>query len=238
MGFWYNKKDDEKIANLSSTNWHECNSKFEFNELGFTSDDGFYLVVANAIKFSDVNKMGEKDFTLDEQLIKFKVARKDYTKRDFKTKQDIQVVQSRTEKWLCQVLEELDATKRYKGFLHMQDGNFLDNFLTGKDMDGKDILPETLSWMKSSYQLLEEVEVDKVVNELLTMPAAKSYGGFSKGQSEKEKLNDRLSIFESLATAVWVEKGEAVTFKFVVDQLALGSEKAVYFLQCFEKLVA
>lgn len=235
MSFWYNKKDDEKVANLSCTDWSEVNSKFEFDELGFTSDDTFYLIVANATKFSDCLKMGEKDFSLTEQLIKFKIARKDYTKKDWKTKQDVNITQSRTEKWLCQTLDALDGTKRYKGFLHLQDGNFIDNFLTGKDSDGKEIPSDTLQWMATSYKSLEEIEEEKITSDLLSMPVTKSYGGYSKGQTEKERLTDKVSFAKEMMKDIWDINDSQSVFKVLVDALQEGDDKAVYFLQVLEK---
>lgn len=237
MGFWYNKKDDEKAANLSCTNWEEVNSKIEFTELGFTSDDTFYLIVANATKFSDCIKMGEKDFTLTEQLVKFKVAKKDYVKKDWKTKADTNIVQSRVEKWICKIFDNLNAELRYQGFLHLQDGNFIENFLTGKDQDGKEIPAETLKWMATSYEKLEEVEEKLITSDLLNMPTYKSSGGFSRGQSEKEKIEDRLKILETLVKDTWGINEEDAKFTYLVKSLLEGDDKAIYFLQVFEKLV-
>lgn len=191
MPFWYNKKDEEKVATLSCTNWEEVNSKVTYEELGYMSDDDFYYLIGLTSKFTDCKKRGENDFSLTDEITRVKVARRNYTKKDWNTKKDVQVKQSRVEKWVCKILDSLDADKRYKGFIDLQDGNYLDNLLSEKDSDGKELPSGFLETMSSSYRQLNETPESKITSDLLEVPKYKSFGGYSKGQSEKEKLEDR-----------------------------------------------
>ncbi|NJN09247.1 MAG: hypothetical protein HC836_40305 [Richelia sp. RM2_1_2] len=237
MGFWYNKKDDAKIASLSSTDWSEINSKIEFSELGFTSDDGFYLLVANAIRFTDVQKMGEKDFKIDNEIIQFKIARKDYDKKDFKTKQTVNIKQSRIEKWLCYELEKLDATKRYCGFIHLQDGNWADNVTTGKDSEGKELSEDIRDMFAKEYRKFEVVETAKIEDSLLTMPAGYSSGGYSKAETQAEKIKANYAFIEQEARKMWKFPEDASCISHLVSLLEKADDEAAYFLQVIEKIL-
>ncbi|MGB3650866.1 MAG: hypothetical protein WBA41_06600 [Rivularia sp. (in: cyanobacteria)] len=237
MSFWYNKKDDAKIATLACNDWLESNSKVEFNELGFTSDDTFYLIVADATKFTDVLKMGDKDFKISNEIVQFKVARKNYVKKDWKTKADVSITQSRVEEFVCSIFDNLNSELRYKGFINLQDGNYLNNLLTGKAVDGQIIPENMLEMMKSTYLLFEEIEESKITNDLLSMPASKGFSSYSKGQTEAEKIKDRVAFVDSQIKEVWEAENIESGFLFLVNSLMKGDDKAVYFMQVLEKLL-
>lgn len=231
MSFWYNKKDDAKLANLACSEWKEVNSKIEFDELGFARDESFYYIYSKVNRFTDVMKMGDKDFKIGKELVTFKIARKDYTKKDWKTKVDVQVPQSRVEKWVCSVFDVLDATKRYKGFLDLQDGNYLDTLLSGRSPEGKELQPEFLEMMQSTYRDFKETESKEIGDDLIVVPAGYSGSSYSKGQTEIEKIKDRIAILETHAKKIFEIEDNKDAISFLAEQLQSGNDKASYFLQ-------
>lgn len=200
--FWYNApKDGSKYASLGCNSWAEVNSKVEFKELGFCSDDDFYYVFTYATKFTDVGKIGDKDFKLEPQLLTFKVARKDYQKWDSKEKKQVPAQQSRVEKWVCKIFSSLEQGSIYKGEIHLQDCGLIDAFITGIDSSGKPVDPLSLEFMQSNMKRFELVDASEhVLADDIKTPEGKSGWsgkGGAKAQSELEKLNDRTAFLLS-----------------------------------------
>ena len=201
MVFWYNPPKDSKFASLNCSDWKQVNSKIEFDELRFCSSDEFYYIYARCSKFSGVQKMGEKDFTIDSKtepvFLTFKVARKDYDKWDYKEKKQVPTEQSRLEKWICKIVDGLDPTKAYTGKLDLQDSNILDIYLSGLDTGGNPIDENLLKTMQATSVSLEPIEPTHISDDEVKLPVDNktkgSFGG-SKGQTELERLNDRLAF--------------------------------------------
>ncbi|MBW4689608.1 MAG: hypothetical protein KME40_32080 [Komarekiella atlantica HA4396-MV6] len=217
-------KEGNKYAYVGTSNWAEANSQIDFSELGFCDDDSFYYVFAYVTKFNGIAKLRDDSWSFEPQLIQFKVAKKDYEKTDKEGKQQ-KVVQSRLEKWLCKLFDELDEGI-YSGSLSLQDCSMVESFVTGLDNSGKPVDPTTLKIMQGTYASLELVEKpEKVLPEDIKTPSGKSYskGGYAKGQTELEKLNDRVSFIcqqVNNQTSIPVEN-----FAQLVDILEISPEK-------------
>jgi hypothetical protein len=197
--FWYiAPKEGQKYAMIGSSNWSDTASKVEFDELGFISEDDFYHVYAYATKFKGIASFGDKSWEFKPQLVKFRVARKDHEKED-KEKKKVVVTQSRLEKWICSLFGRLEEGKIYSGFINLQDDEFCLTLATGIDHNtGNQIPEEVLRQMeKMQAYVVEVTEPKHVLAEDIEIPKGKKggfgYGG-SKGQTELEKLNDRVAF--------------------------------------------
>lgn len=197
MTLFYNEPKDSKFATVAITDWTAVNSNVDFDELRFASNDEFYFVYMHATKFTDVIKIGDKDWKWTPQLVMIEVARKDVEKWNPKEKKKILTAQSSTEKLVCKMLDDLDSTLCYKGTMVLQESNFNLAILTGKDAQGKDI-PEAMIEMLLAplfnFDLVEEsslIPVDDV-----KVKERKAWSGGKAGQTELEKLNDRFTFIK------------------------------------------
>ncbi|QLE54826.1 hypothetical protein [Nostoc sp. TCL26-01] len=228
--FWYiEPKGDNKYASVGCSDWHDANSKIEFSELGFCQDDDFYHVFAYATKFSEIQVFNDKNWKFEPQLVKFKVAKKDYQKED-REKNKVDVKQSRLERWLCHLFNGLEEGVIYSGFINLKDDPYCDLFTKGVDFDGNPIDPLVLTQMLKMSVVIKPVESpEQIKPEDIKAPNSKS--GFSKGgysgkpaQTELEKLSDRLSFVCSQVNAM----GEGVPVENLAqlaDILATAANK-------------
>lgn len=198
--YYIEPRKDDKYALVGCSDWSDAYSKFEFTELGFCKDDGFFHIFAYATRFTEINKYGEKNWKFEPQLIKMKVARKDYQKED-KDKNKVDVKQSRLEKWICWMLTELDDSQFYSGFINLQDDVMCDIFVSGLGMKGETIDPAVLDQMMSMSALLSALlePPTHISTEDVQPPNYKSKnsgwsGSGRSAQTEKEKLQDRLTF--------------------------------------------
>lgn len=200
MGFWYNApKEGQKFANLSCKDWFEVNTQFEFEELAWKQDDGFYHLFAYATKFTDCDQMGLGagiKFKFEPQLVQFKVAKKNYIKKGFQGKPDKSIEQSRVEKWLCKVLSQYDEGVIYHGKFSFTDTAQIDTFLTGIDPNGQKVEPLLLQSMESYYYSLSVVGESKYLKpeDIQIKSNWKGGGSSAPSQTELEVLNDRLAF--------------------------------------------
>ncbi|MBD2494997.1 hypothetical protein [Nostoc sp. FACHB-280] len=156
--FWFMApKEGTKYASVGCSDWSDAYSKLEFAELAFCQDDDFYHVYAYATKFTEIQDFNDKKWKFEPYHIKFKVAKRDYQKED-KDKNKVEVKQSRLEKWICHLFTGLVEGAVYSGFINLQDDLYCDLFVTGKDIDGKDIDPMVLTQMQKMSVGLTLVE--------------------------------------------------------------------------------
>nr|MBD2342525.1 hypothetical protein [Calothrix sp. FACHB-156] len=191
-------KENQKYASIGCSDWSQLHTKFVFDELAFISDDNFYHVFAHATEISNIEDFNNRSWKFDKGLVKFRVAKKDYEKED-KEKKKVAVAQSRLEKWVCKLFAEREEGVTYHGFINLQDDKYCELFVSGKDDDGSQIEPTMLARMEKMSATLEPVEtVEHLSPEDFVLPTGKggfSKGGFGgKGQTELEKLNDRVAF--------------------------------------------
>ncbi|WP_375501671.1 hypothetical protein [uncultured Nostoc sp.] len=197
--YYIEPKKDDKYALVGNTDWANAYSMLEFTELGFCKDDDFYHLFAYAKKFTEINKYGDNNWKFEPQLIKMKVARKDYQKEN-KDKVKTDVKQSRLEKWICFMLDKLDDNQFYSGFISLKDDSMCETFITGLGMRGENIDAAVLAQMMSmSVSLLPLLEPPiHISTEDVQAPNYKNKGSGGFGgkpvQTEKEKLQDRLAF--------------------------------------------
>jgi len=194
-GFYNVPKDGAKFSSVAFTDMTSVNSEIKFDELRFIADDDFYHLYLNAHKFTDLVKVGDKDWKFTEQLTSFKIARKNYEKWSQKDQKKLPVEQSRVEKLVCKIFDNLDPAVTYTGFLQLQDGNGIDAILTGV-MNGRDV-SEMVPTLLETYGSFEVGTADKITDADVVAPkkSGGSYG--AKAQTEFEKLNDRLSFIKT-----------------------------------------
>ncbi|MEH2172194.1 hypothetical protein [Nostoc sp.] len=195
--YYIEPKKDDKFALVGNTDWTQAYSIFEFAELGFCSDDTFYHLFAYATGFTGINKFSEKNWKFEPQLIKMKVARKNYQKED-KEKNKVDVAQSRLEKWICWLLDSMDSSLIYSGFIKLQDDAMCDIFISGIGISGEQIDPTTLNQMLKMSAIFNPVaEPQYIKPEDVQLPKGFSNkGGYSgkPAQTELERLRDRLAF--------------------------------------------
>lgn len=201
MPFWYNEpKDGKKFSNLYRSDWKEINTTIHFSELGILESDDFYHLFMNATSVNDVVSVGSgKDWKFPSGLTSLKIARKNYTKEDYKNKKQVDVEQHRVEKLFCHLITKYDLTKIYSGSIFFQDGSIVDMILTGVGTNNKPMPEEAIEMMSEPYLNLEVVKNSESIKlDELELPATKNnWSKGSYGQSELIKLNDRLSFIIS-----------------------------------------
>ncbi|MFN6484539.1 MULTISPECIES: hypothetical protein [unclassified Nostoc] len=196
--FYIEPKQNDKYALVGCTDWTNAYSNFEFSELGFCKDDDFYHLFAYATRFTEINKFGDNNWKFEPQLIKMKVARRDYQKEN-KDKVKLDVKQSRLEKWLCFMFDKLEEEQFYSGFLSLKDDLMCETFVTGLGMRGEVIDPGVLAQMMSmsaSLSPLLEAPVHISAEDVQPPNYKGKSGGYGgkPAQTEKEKLQDRLTF--------------------------------------------
>jgi hypothetical protein len=196
--FWYiPAKEGQKYAIVGCSEWANAYAEMHFSELKFISDDDFYHVYAYATNFAGVENFNDKNWKFEPQLVKFRVARRNYQKDD-KNKGKVDVKQSRLEKWLCHLFSEMDEDSAYSGFLALKDDSQLESFITNTDVKGEPLDPVIRNFLLQKAVLLEPIEtLQHIKPEDIEIPKGKT--GYGKGygkpaQTELEKLNDRLTF--------------------------------------------
>ncbi|MDZ7968744.1 MAG: hypothetical protein RM368_27965 [Nostoc sp. DedSLP03] len=195
--YYIEPKKDDKFALVGSSDWTQVYSVIEFAELGFCSDDNFYHLFAYATRFTNINKFGDKNWEFEPQLIKMKVAKKDYQKED-KDKNKVNVAQSRLEKWICWMLDARDPSVIYSGFIKLQDDPMCEMFLTGIGLAGEQIDETVLNQMLKMSAIFDPVAEPQYIKPEDVQPPKgfSNKGGYSgkPAQTELERLRDRLAF--------------------------------------------
>lgn len=195
MTVWYNAPNDGEIfAVLICTDWVNVNSKIEFEELCIREDDDFIYFFMYATKLSDAINTSDRSWKFEPQKVLVKFAKKDYEKYSYKEKKRIPVVQSRFEKWLHKFLIDFqyDHKQIYSGKLEMQDSSIIGILLSGLDLSGNPAPKEILDMMTANYIQLTTVTSPMYLTDEIKLPdSRKGNSGYSKVQTELEKLNDR-----------------------------------------------
>ena len=111
------------------------------------------------------------------------------------------------------------------------------HFLTGKDVTGQEIPAETLAWMATNYFQLEEVEASLVTSDALTIPVSRSSGGYSKGQTEKERLNERLNFVNELIQSTFGLEKEEGNIRYLLSGLSEEEETVLQFMKVLETIL-
>jgi len=202
-GFYNAPKDGAKFSSVAFTDMTSVNSEIKFDELRFIADDDFYHLYLNAHKFTDLVKVGDKDWKFTEQLTSFKIARKNYEKWSQKEQKKLATEQSRVEKLVCKILDDLDGNQTYSGFLQLQDGNGIDAILTGTQ-NGKDV-SAMVPMLLETYGSFEVTEASKISDADVVAPKKSSGSYGAKAQTELEKLNDRLNFIRTQLTILYPE---------------------------------
>lgn len=220
--FWYiEPKEGQKYANIGCSGWNEANSRIEFDELVFIKDDDFYHVFAYATAFTEIQNFNNKSWKFEPQLVKFRVARKDYQKED-RDKNKVDVKQSRLEKWLCSLFQESEEGLVYRGWINLKDDSYCDLFVT-KELKGipiDDVVLKQMMAMSLEWELLTEPPTKINLEEDIKLPNGKGgYGKeYAKTQTESQKLSDRV--------------------KFVCEQFTLATEEPITNLNEIRLLLA
>jgi hypothetical protein len=227
MAAFYNEgKDGSKFATIAITDWSTVNSSVEFDELRFASDDDFYYLFAQATKFTDVLKVGDKDWKFSPQLVTFSAARKTVQKWNKAEGKKVDTPQSDVERLVCFLLDKLDAEKAYGGFISLQNTNFIKTAIEGKDAQGKDVPEVVREQILGTLGSLYEVETELIPKDDIKVPAKKAWGnGGSKGQTELEKLGDRLTFIAGQLKASGIEYEVKSVYDLAPEKLAKDCPK-------------
>lgn len=203
MSFIFNAPENgAKFATLnpnyakSDWSWLTLAATLEFSEFRFTSNDDFYFIFANATKLTDFKNFADLKAPWSECLVTFQVARKDYEQYQKAAGGKVTVKQSRLEKVVCMLLAGLDPAVCYSGELCLMDTSTLDNIVSGLDKKGVQMSEEKIAGLLETIGTFEIVEApEKITDADVGVPAQKNgSGSYSKGQTELEKLNDRLKF--------------------------------------------
>ncbi|HEY9658536.1 MAG TPA: hypothetical protein V6C65_08810, partial [Allocoleopsis sp.] len=145
--------------------------------------------------FSDLVKMGEKDWRFEPQLITLQVAKAETVKfYDFKQKKQSERNQSFVEKLVCYALKDCDPGKAYKGFMVLQKAGAIELALAGVDTSGNPMPELVREQLLATAFKLEETDTTLIPVDEVKVKEKKAWSSSSKGQTEKEKMNDRLTF--------------------------------------------
>jgi hypothetical protein len=194
MPFWYNvASEGSKFNSVACTDWNQINSMVTFDEVAVKSDDEFYYFFGWASNVTDVIKVGEKNFNWEPQLLTLKIARKNYQKYDRNLKKKVDAEQSTVEKLICKLVETYDLSKVYKTAIQVQNSNLVKMLADGVDTVGNPMSKELYDQMSGSYLTMTEVlQPIHIKPDELQLPSKGNWGGSKGGQSESERLADRM----------------------------------------------
>lgn len=195
--FWYmSPKEGEKFASVGCSDWNDTSSELTFEELGYVHDDDWIHFYAFATKFTDIQDFNNKNWKFEPGFIKFKVAKHDYQKEN-KEKQKVDVKQSELEKWINLQFPATLSGAIFSGFISLKTNPYHKMLLENKDHTGKELVPEMANMLMAGMLTLTLIEEPtKIKPEDIALPQGKGgfkYGG-AKGQTELEKLNDRVAF--------------------------------------------
>jgi hypothetical protein len=224
-------RKDSVFANVKPKDWNDANFTLKATEMRFlvTATSVFIFAMAEdvgeVVKWVDSKK--DESFKWQPQLICIELHAKPYKK--WKAKEETQP--AKVEQWACKKIGELDHTKAYKGMIAFQNNPMLDMFITGIAANGQTLPPETLAMMESTAWQVEETDTTLVPADKVAAPKSGggSWGG-SSGQTELEKLNDRLEfIKQQLAAsgATYEVKSVGDLSPVVIDDLKGDNQKLV-----------
>lgn len=184
----YPKKDGEQFFKGYISHRDESEStKLEFAELRFAlspdKKSATVYIVATAIAPLNVKEGTGKEAKTNYkvspiptgmEMLSFSVGKGDK--------------ETNSEKALAAKLATLDSEKTYKGFLKLGSDPIYDMYIAAPDGDASKII--------DFYLKLEETEAGKLAESTIEFRENKGYsqGGYSKGQTEKECLQDRFDF--------------------------------------------
>ncbi|HEY9664684.1 MAG TPA: hypothetical protein V6C65_40105, partial [Allocoleopsis sp.] len=200
MSQLYNEpKPPSKYASIFVMNWAEINMMVEVSELRYCKDDDNYYIYAFVETITNVIKAKDKDWKFEPQLMSFTIPRKPTIH-----KQGEEATHYLAERLVCYALDQLDESKCYKGFFNLSNAGFVNSIVSGVDMQGKPCPEVIRKELAASMFHFEETEGDKITAEdVKAIVKSKSWG--SKGQTEAERLNDRVAFLVSQLSAAGYE---------------------------------
>ena len=196
MAFFLDEpKDGEKFSSIRPIKWTEVSTVLSFDELRVASSDGkhrLFMVLNKDIKALAKDASGKSSPVEKTTGVLLQLD----SKRKPTTWQGKTTEVSRMEAFLNSQIDKLDNSKSYKGSIALQDSPMLEMLISGTDATGQPIEPGFAATAWAMIWNLQETEPNLIKPEDCTAPkgGSGSWGG-SKGQTELEKLNDRLEFF-------------------------------------------
>jgi hypothetical protein len=204
MPAWYNPPTkDSKFATLAVTDWSNMHVRLDFEEFCIKEDDTFYYLFGFANEASDlVFVKAGRDWKFEPQMVTLKIAKKDYERWDMTEKKSVPASQSKTERFFAKIFSNLDLSKVYTGkfgFSHMP---LMDAYVL-EENDGQPMAENVKEiTVKTSFPVTVVDEPQKIKINDITIPT-KSKAEYAKGQTEYERLNDRLKFLETQLRLVY-----------------------------------
>jgi hypothetical protein len=196
-GFYNAPKDGEKFSTIAFMDWNQINSTIDFEEFRFCSNDEYYYVFGVCNSVTDVIKSGDKDWRMPKgEKLMLKIARK-----PVKRKKDTPEVHYEVEKLMVMQLEKIDPTKAYAGQITLQQNGFVSMIVSGLDPAGKPVPQEQVDAFSSGFFSVTEKEIELIQDADMIIPKGWSGFGGKAGQTELEKLGDRLTFIRNQIAA-------------------------------------
>lgn len=217
MTCWYNepKEGYAKIGALIDAT--EVNSRLDFSEAAFKLDekDKSIHCYIFATSLTDVKKSGESKWTFEPQPIYFQIRNEAYEKSQGRDKPPAKVEPTAFSKWLYkELLQNIEDSNLdngcflASGFIQFCEGinsQTAKMVLEGKDSKGKDLTDEMISFFASQCFEFAPILPEDVKNLKLDAlpdlaPKGGSKGGYggARGQTERERLNDRFNFAKTI----------------------------------------
>lgn len=229
MTFYFYKRKSALVADTNCYDYTKATSTIVFNELVVTPTDGFYILTAHAQEFSEckTSKSSESSFQPDTK-VRLKIARKEYQKEDFQTKEKVSVSPSLVEQAFCKIFDGLDVEKwAFKGKISFDvPTDSLIQFISGKSSTGGNLPTEVLNFLKNSFcdiSPFTKSELKKLTSEDLNIEATgdnKNGGNYRPPKSEGDRLQEK---FEWMARQI-TKKFPAIEINSYYDITSDGIE--------------
>lgn len=197
MAFWHKLGKDGAIGELKQLDWTTANSTVQFLEATVRSNDEFHYIFCVLHHVSE--KILNDPCELGKTVVMLPISRKDYSQRkkegdDWKT---VTVAQTPVEKWFCDYVEaNQEAMEGYwQGTIVFNNNPVVFELMksnptmTSESLKLVDIKPLG----EANYLKDAKIELPK--------KSSGSWGSGGKGQTEAEKLADRISFVQAALPA-------------------------------------
>ncbi len=207
--FYYSKKEGSAIADMNCYDYSTVSANVLFDEMVVTEVEDAYYLCIHAQQFTGCKKSKDDTWKFEpNQKVRIKINRKEYKKRDFRTKVEETRQPSQFERVVCKLIETGIWNIKdhcFYGDMQIGENSATASILTGQDVFGNNLPPEQVKRNIDrvfGIQAKPKSEKKHFTDEELESAAAaggfvsKGFSGGVKSQTEFEKLSDRFRFLQ------------------------------------------
>jgi hypothetical protein len=216
MTHYFYLRDNATIAEMNCYDYTSSNSVVTFDELIIRSSEkeDFYLLYLNAQEFTNCKNSKDPNWKIKPNTkIRLKIARKDYEKQDYKTKEKTTVSPTLVEQALCKLFDALDIPfYAFKGTINFGcPTESLIQFISGKSSSGETLPDQIIRYLATTFCDIQAFDASEVKmfagKELsLTVEQNNNTSNYRPPKSEGDKLQEKFD---------WISKQVQLKFPAV-----------------------